>query len=460
MKRTFALAIAIFCVMFSNAQVTDSTKVSKTVDRAVLTKIIDTTIVPKFNDSLKIDKLKLNRKIDSTSLISLNDSLKKDTIIAPKYVNIKESLLDSLLRPYYEKDIDTIFNIEIRNDTVIKDTVLYHIDYIPKYRLSINSLTRDSSYIPFPKLKEQLFAKNEFKIDPIDIKTPVEQVKMDRLIYVKDSAWWINKNSLGLDIQEVAFVNWNAGGVNSISGIIKINLGRTFKKKYTLWENEILLRYGLNKQENRELRKTDDQIKINSTFGYRSNAYSNWYYTVKFNFRTQFTNGYKYPNVDDPISRFFAPAYMFVGAGARYNLEKKHFSIYLSPLTLKSTYVLDETLSNNGDFGVMPGDRSRHEFGTLIQTQWDTELFKNVAMINRLGLYSDYLNNFGNIDFSYELKFKMKVNKYLQANISLNVLFDDDIKYKEDTNGDGELETLPARIQLKQQLGVGMLYNF
>lgn len=460
MKRTFVLAITIFCITLSNAQITDSKRDSAIVNMDLLTKEIDTTIVTNRIDSLKVDQLKLAKKIDSTKLEFDNDSLKKDTIVKLNFVQIRKSLLDSLLKPFYKINIDTLYNIKIKNDTVTKDTVFYHTDYIPKYRLFVNSFSQDSSFIPFPKLEQQLFAKYDFSVDVLDIKTPVQQVKMNKLDYVRDTAWWVNKSNIGLDIHQVAFLNWNAGGVNSIAGILKIYLGKTYKKQFTLWENEILARYGLNKQADRELRKTDDQFRINSTFGFRKNAFSHWYYTVKFNFYTQFTDGYKYPDVDNPISRFFAPAYMFLGAGARYNLAKKHFSIYLSPITLKSTYVFDDELSNNGDFGVTPGERSRHEFGVLVQTSWDTELFKNVAMMNRLGIYSDYLNNFGNVDFNWDLKFKFKVNSFLEANIAAQVLYDDDIKYKEDTNGDGKLETFPARIQLKQQLGIGILYKF
>ena len=48
----------------------------------------------------------------------------------------------------------------------------------------------------------------------------------------------------------------------------------------------------------------------------------------------------------------------------------------------------------------------------------------------------------------------------MQANIGAYSIYDNDIKFKEDTNGDGELETLGPRLQLKQLLGIGVLVNF
>ena len=122
--------------------------------------------------------------------------------------------------------------------------------------------------------------------------------------------------------------------------------------------------------------------------------------------------------------------------------------------------MLDEALSNDQAFGVKSGRKSRHEFGSLIQSAWDTEVFKNVTMSNRLSLYSDYLNNYGNIDINWELNFTLTVNKHIKANIGTHLIYDDDIKIKDDLNNDGVLETLGAKVQLKQLLGIGVLFSF
>jgi hypothetical protein len=55
--------------------------------------------------------------------------------------------------------------------------------------------------------------------------------------------------------------------------------------------------------------------------------------------------------------------------------------------------------------------------------------------------------------------FKFKINDFLEANFRTHLIYDDDIKIKE-TNDQGEVETLGARVQLKQQLGIGILYSF
>ena len=81
-------------------------------------------------------------------------------------------------------------------------------------------------------------------------------------------------------------------------------------------------------------------------------------------------------------------------------------------------------------------------------------------MSNRINFYSDYINKFGNIDTNWQLSFNLKVNKFLQANLGAHLIYDDDIKFKEDTNNDGILETTGARAQFKQVLAIGLLYKF
>ncbi len=293
---------------------------------------------------------------------------------------------------------------------------------------------------------------------PVVIQVPVE------------TSPWTKKNMIGFDINEIAFVNWSAGGVSSVSGLLKTNFSRIYNKKNIKWGNELIMRYGLNKQDGIELRKTDDVFQFNSTFGYRRDTLSNWYHSAKFTFNTQFTNGYNYPNTDLPISRAFAPAYTFLGIGAEYSNKEKKINLYISPLTMKNTLVLDQRLADQGAFGVdkavydvdgnllRHGKRSRTELGMLFTSHYKAELFKNILLENRLNLYTDYLNNFGNIDVDWQLQLDLVVNQYVKANIGFNMIYDDDIKAKEQR--DGEQVTLGPKVQLKQMLGVGMVYSF
>jgi Protein of unknown function (DUF3078) len=296
---------------------------------------------------------------------------------------------------------------------------------------------------------------------------PIQTVKDSTL---KDTTYWVQKKIVGLDITQIAFLNWNAGGNSSISGLFKGDFSRKYTKENVLWNNEMSIRYGINKQDDRELRKTDDAFSILSNYGYKTEPNSNWYSSARFNFNTQFTNGYAYPNTDTPISKFFAPAYVFLGIGSEYNRKDWNANFYFSPLTLKTTFVLNQRLADLGSYGVTKaiydeegnllkrGRKSRTELGMLFNNYWKTEIYKNMTLENRLSLYSDYLNNFGNIDVDWQLQVDMIVNEYVKANIGIHMIYDDDIKAKEEVNG--EQITVGPKLQLKQVLGIGVVYVF
>lgn len=282
--------------------------------------------------------------------------------------------------------------------------------------------------------------------------------------------YWERTNALGLDVNQISFVNWNVGGNNSVSILAKAHFVRKYTKKYMNWHNELIMKYGLNSQEGQETRKTDDQVQLNSTFGYRRDTVSNWYYGAKFNFSTQFANGYQYPNTTNEISGPFAPAYIFLGVGAEYIRKDLGMNAYFSPLTNKTTLVLNQDLADAGAFGVDAakkdadgniiehGKKSRTEVGILLTNNIKRQIFKNIMLDHRLTLYTDYLNNFGNVDVNWQLQLDMTVNEYVKANIGTHIIYDDDVKATEEVAG--AVVQVGPKIQLKQMLGVGLSYTF
>ncbi len=330
-------------------------------------------------------------------------------------------------------------------DTIVIRAVQEKIKYIPR------GVNLTNPVISFKKTRSRTKRFNRFKIP----------------------SFWRVENTLGLNVSEVAFVNWNAGGDNAFSALANAKFVRNYKFRYVQWNNDLVLRYGFNIQEGQKLRKTEDAIRFSSSFGYRRDTLTSWYYSAKVKFNTQFSNGYKYPDRTMPISRFMAPGYLFVGGGISYIPEGKNFNLYISPLTQKATFVLDRDLANDGAFGVQKavrdstgailkeGEKKFIELGISVTNEWETPIWENVSLDHRISLYTDYLRSFGNVDIDWELNFMFTVNDFIKANFGTQIIYDDDIRFNQVIADDGSVVSSGVpRIQFRQMLAIGLSYSF
>ena len=164
---------------------------------------------------------------------------------------------------------------------------------------------------------------------------------------------WKKGGVIGLNFAQTSLTNWAAGGQNSLSINGFLSVFASYKQGKSSWDNSLDLGYGLLKQGIDDyFTKTDDKIDLFSKYGRQ--AFKNFNYAVLLNFKTQMSPGYKYPDTENKISDFFAPAYLLLAAGLDYKPDQ-YFSAFISPLTAKFTFVTDHDLSDAGAFGVTPG---------------------------------------------------------------------------------------------------------
>ena len=277
---------------------------------------------------------------------------------------------------------------------------------------------------------------------------------------------WKKGGVLGLNLAQTSLTNWAAGGQNSLAVNGYFNVFANYKQGKSSWDNSLDLGYGLLKQGNDDyFTKTDDKIDFLSKYG--REAFKNFNYAALLNFKTQMSPGYKYPDTENKISDLFAPAYLLLAAGLDYK-PNDHFSAFISPLTAKFTFVTDPDLSDDGAFGVTPGETVRGEIGGYLRTiytrgDFKGEFLKNVAFTTKLDLFSNYADKPQNIDVSWEILVVLKVNDFLSVNFNTHLLYDDDILVPVDRNGNGEFESTEApgpRTQFKEILGVGFSLKF
>lgn len=265
---------------------------------------------------------------------------------------------------------------------------------------------------------------------------------------------WKYSGITSLSLSQLALHNWAAGGDNNVSGNALIKLSADFDDGNKNWDNDLTLGFGLIKQGDDLARKSDDQIDLSSKLGFK--ASEKWFYTGLFSFKTQFAEGYDSPGEETriKISNFMAPAYMNFSLGMDYKHDAG-FSMYISPVGTKMTFVLDEELSALGSFGLDPDQTMRAEFGGSMVMSFKHEILKNVLLDTKLGLFSNYLENPQYVDVNWDMLLSFKINEFLSASLQTQLIYDWDIKFENETTGEPE-----ARVQFKELFGLGLTYSF
>lgn len=267
---------------------------------------------------------------------------------------------------------------------------------------------------------------------------------------------WKKGGIFNISTAQTSLTNWSAGGQSSISVNGLLNMFAHNKTEKSLWENYLVLGYGTMKQEETGWWKTDDKIDFTSKYG--REITEKLYYAALLSFKTQMTNGYNYPNDSVKISDFLAPGYLLIAAGLDY-VPMPNLTLYFAPITYKLTIVNDDALSEAGAYGVDPGAHSKSEFGGYIRGSLQKDLMENVTLQTKLDLFTNYLENFGNWDVSWETLLSLKVNKFISATISTHLLYDQDMAVIKD-NDDGEPQEYHSKVQFKEMLAVGLSVKF
>ena len=283
---------------------------------------------------------------------------------------------------------------------------------------------------------------------------------------------WTHGGFVGLNVSQSHFSNWTAGGQDNVNGLGTFKYNMNYLNGKSKWDNTLDLALGYSYFDfDKKPIKTDDRINLSSLYGYDV-VKDKLYATANLNFQTQFADGYKYDtDSTNRISTFLAPAYLTVGLGAQYT-PTKWFSLNLAPASGRLTIVNDQELADAGAFGVKGalidpvtgeilehGSKFRMELGAQLIANVNYEIFKNVVFSSKLIVFYDYLQDrkFNalnkkyscRLDFDWDNALVLKVNDWLNCNISARLVYDEDIIPIE---GDSFL-------QFKEVLSVGISYK-
>jgi hypothetical protein len=266
---------------------------------------------------------------------------------------------------------------------------------------------------------------------------------------IDSSKVWNTGGQFDINLAQGSQSNWAAGGddfsfsINSYLGLYGF-----YKKDRYSWDNTLDLNYGFLNTTSLGSRKNDDRIDLLSKGGYQIAPKLSL--AALFNFHSQFSRGYNY-NTDgskELLSDFLSPGYILLSLGLDYK-PAEGLSIFVSPITSRWTMVKNDSLSAKGAYGVQPGKKSKNEIGAFVTVNYLQNITKTITYKGRLDLFSNYQHNPQNVDVLFNNMFTAKLSKVLAASLSLDMIYDDDVKLF------GPSHDSPAW-QIKSLIGVGL----
>ncbi|MFN0159082.1 MAG: DUF3078 domain-containing protein [Bacteroidota bacterium] len=259
------------------------------------------------------------------------------------------------------------------------------------------------------------------------------QVKADT------SLGWHHNVVAGLNLTQVSFKDWAAGGENTLSYTLWLKGASIGDEEKTNWSNAYKLSFGQTRLGSQGLRKTDDEIYFESILLYKIGVHINPY--AAFTARTQFAPGYVY--ADDgtrvQVSKFFDPGYLTQSIGASYKPTAE--------ITTRLGAAVREIITS--DYNGYSDDPETAEIekvkvlgGLESVTEVDWAFAENMKFTSRLELFAPF-KTIDEIIVRSDNAITAQVNKYITVVLSAQLI--------------NEREVTP-RTQIKQTLAIGLSY--
>lgn len=252
---------------------------------------------------------------------------------------------------------------------------------------------------------------------------------------------WTRGGVFAVNVNQGSLSNWAAGGEQNTLGINALfNYHVNFRKGRNTWDNYFELAIGFqNATSFGRFRKTDDRIDLTTKYGYQLSK--KWYAGFLVNFNSQVVAGYDYSVVpSQKISNFLTPGKLLFSPGFDYK-PSKDFSLFVSPVTIRWVFKADKAFFPLAKFGVDSNKKANIEWGGYLTAKYSKAITKWANYSGRIDLFSNYEHNPQDVDVLFTNLLSMKFNKWLATNLSLDILYDDDILKK---------------TQLKEILGLGV----
>lgn len=256
--------------------------------------------------------------------------------------------------------------------------------------------------------------------------------------------YWTYYSEVEMAMGQGYVANWSGGGENSLSVLSNLRYFINYNKNKTSWENFLHYRLGFLKSGDQNIRKNEEKLELNSKVGQK--AFKHWYYTAQLNILTTVFNSYEYSgeNEKKKIGNFMTPGYFTLSVGMDYK-PNDNFSLYLSPIAGKWTYLRDTVGIDPGRYGVDAGKKSKGDAGARVELRNKFSLFKFIDVRNELIMFSSYYNSQQSFTGNWQVQLDFKINYFMRASVYTNVVYD---------------ENYSKKLQFKENLNLGVNFRF
>jgi len=247
-----------------------------------------------------------------------------------------------------------------------------------------------------------------------------------------DTSWtWLAAQWYTVSGNAINKSNWLESPNNSLAYNAQAQLFLYYqnKNRRVKWENQVETGLAYS-QNNTDLPGvyTGDKVFGLTKLSYQVSKKSKFSYAALLSVNTS------YRDVVDAKgnvkSGFFTPGTMEYGLGINYlkTVKKDRFSIFVSPTTFKTIYVLGnedvyrqlklkEKIKGNAD--------TYQEFGTLVNASVLYNITPKIAYQANLDLYSDYLHKPENVFINSRNTFRFSFTSNFALSWALNIVYDD-----------------------------------
>lgn len=271
---------------------------------------------------------------------------------------------------------------------------------------------------------------------------------------------WTTDVSGKLSGSQAAYSNWQEGGVNSLAFTSSLDGIAERRGRHWIQKHQARLAFGILRQDfdqddQSEVRKADDLIRLESTLRYQGDGFFRIFNpTIAANLRTQFAKGFAFPGQDNPfledeevpegetvfVSQFFAPAFITESIGLTYE-PARWVSMRLGAAS-KQTIVVEDDVKVLYDVDI---DKvARVEAGVEYALDVNREITEDIRYKSNFNAFFSFNQTEDPPDILWGNVLQLRVNDYISTELEATLLYD---------------KNVIDQIQLKQVLSVGVSFN-